>query len=147
MDIWTVHALLDTGTAHWAPADEPVLRPGGRAAASLKSTVSGHRSRCDWFYFSVSFTSQFVICLSLNSEARSRRITQPTVGQFVQHVLSPSLFQVPPRLPLRIKRSASRPTTTTVKKYTFTISLPRTSLRGIGLCNGYDTNFPYKWTS
>jgi hypothetical protein len=25
--------------------------------------------------------------------------------------------------------------------------LPKTSLRGIGLCNGHDTNFPYKWTS
>lgn len=146
-----VHAcLLDTGTAHRVRADEPVLRPGGRVAACLKSSVSGH-TRCDSFYSSVSFTPQFVIYLSQfqgkeSKDHSTHRRTICAARPFTKFVSGSSPT---PRQSGKTSASSEahlgRPQQhSAVHFHNF---LPKTSLRGIGLCNGYDTNFPYKWTS
>jgi hypothetical protein len=150
----TEHACLILALHAGSGPMSPVPRD---VAASLKlPRCLGQHITLLLFLFSVLFTSPFVIWVSLNSggrESKDHSIYRRTIC--AARPSTKSLFQIPPPAPRHIrddqrsKRSASWPTTTPLNTNRLK-EVPlstKTPLRGIGLCNVQETNFPYKWTS
>jgi hypothetical protein len=150
------------GTAYRLRAGEPSSLYA-HVAPLLKASASGQRSRC------ICFSPRFCSLLdsSFLSQLRGKAVSKDPprprrMGRtIVQHVLcfrSSQVLPGPPESPPHVDHHQHqancvphRPPTTTehhhLQNGRFHVPIPKTPLRGIGLCNGHDTNFPYKWTS
>lgn len=145
--------LLDTDTTRRVRADEPVPR---RVAASWKSSL------CLATDHAASVSILRFVYLSIRDLAPSQLRGKGVEGSLnlpADNLCSTSFHQkfVSDSSPAprhirddqRSKRSASLPTTTPLNTNRLK-EVPlstKTPLRGIGLCNVQETNFPYKWTS
>jgi len=133
--------LLDTDTTRRVRADEPGPR---RVAASLKSSL------CLATDHAASVSILRFVYLSIRDLALNLPADNLCSTSFHQKFVSDS-SPAPRHIrdDQRSKRSASWPTTTPLNTNRLK-EVPlstKTPLRGIGLCNVQETNFPYKWTS
>lgn len=129
----------------------PVSQLLGAVAALLEASGSGQRSRCVCFYRRFRFPLDSSFCSQLRGRTVIDRGKAPdSCGHaLVVSGPSPTRHNFDQRWhQANVSRPADHNNTASPPLKGF--SLPgflKTPLRGIGLCNGHDTVFPYKWTS